>query len=81
MCLKRGGEVGYLRKAIDDFVSMIKDLLKILSWKETWVLPIASLGIVGAWLLFAYSLTLPTPIRAVIIWGIVLGLSILAPKK
>jgi hypothetical protein len=52
-----------------------------LSWKETWILPVATLGIVGCWILITYSMILPDPIRAIIIWGLIIGLSILAPEK
>lgn len=70
-----------MKEAVNDFISTVRDLLTILSWKETWILPIAVLGIVAVWFVFAWSLILPTPIRAAIIWGLIIGLAILAPER
>jgi hypothetical protein len=60
---------------------MIRDLLKILRWKETWIIYAAALVVVGFWFLYAYLLTVPFPIGAVVIWGLLIGLSILAPQR
>jgi len=70
-----------MKKTLNEFIFMLRDLLKILGWKETWIVPAAAMGIVGFWCIFAWSMTLPSPIRAIIMWGIIIGLSILAPKQ
>jgi hypothetical protein len=39
------------------------------------------LGIVGFWFVFAFALCLPNPWRSILLWGIILGLAIVAPKR
>lgn len=70
-----------MRKALGDLLDVFKDLLKILSWFETWVPSLVALGIVGFWFLFAFALSLPNPWRFILLWGMIFGLAILAPKR
>ena len=70
-----------MKKALADFVDVIRHLFEILRWKETWVLPGMTCCIVGFWLLFAWAITLPNPWRTLIIWGEILGLAVLAPRR
>ena len=69
-----------MKKALSDFVDMVRFLFEISRWKETWILPGLACLIVGFWLAFAFALTLPNPWRAIVIWGEVLGLAVLAPR-
>ena len=69
-----------MKKALLDLVDVVRHLMEILKWKEIWVMPALACCIVGFWLLFAFSLTLPNPWKSVIIWAEILGLAVLAPS-
>ena len=70
-----------VEKTLKNIGSVIKELIKILKWKEIWIPTIVSLGIVGTWFFFAWVFTISFPVRAVIMWGLIIGLSILAPER
>jgi hypothetical protein len=67
-------------KAFDDFLDVFRDLLKILSWWETWVPALVVLGIIAFWVVFAFALSLPNPWRSIVIWGMILGVAALIPE-
>jgi hypothetical protein len=67
-------------KAFDDLLDVFRDLLKILSWYETWVPSLLVLGIIGFWFVFAFALYLPNPWRSIVIWGMILGVAALIPE-
>ena len=62
----------YFKRGVLGVFSVIKDLLVILSWWETWIPPLIALGIVGFWISFAFALTLSNPWRSLIVWGLIL---------
>jgi hypothetical protein len=70
-----------MREALDDLIDGFRDFFKILSWFETWVPSLVALGIVGFWFIFAFAICLPNPWRSILLWGIIFGLAILAPKR
>jgi len=62
----------YFKRGVLGVFSVIKDLLVILSWWETWIPPLITLGIVGFWISFAFAFTLSNPWRSLIVWGLIL---------
>jgi len=67
------------RGVIRDFIQGIRFMMKILSWRETWIPTLVMSGVVGFWLVFAFAHSLPNPWRAITIWGLIVGLVILSP--
>lgn len=50
----------------------LKDLLRIYTWKELWMVVSVPTAIMGVWFLFCYLLTIPiVPIRAMAIWSLI----------
>jgi hypothetical protein len=50
----------------------LKDLLKIYTWKELWIVVGASTAVMGIWVLFYFLLTIPVIIiRAIAIWSLI----------
>jgi len=70
-----------MRKALNNLLGVFNQLLKILSWFETWVPSLIALGIVGFWLIFAFAFCLPNPWRSILTWGIILGLALFTPER
>lgn len=70
-----------MRKALNNLLGVFNQLLKILSWFETWVPSLIALGIVGFWLIFSVALCLPNPWRSILLWGTILGLAIFTPNR
>jgi hypothetical protein len=59
--------------------NLVKDWLAAI---QSSAIPIGvAFAIVGAWLYFAFALSLPTPIRAAMLWGLFITLVIVAPER
>jgi len=70
---------GGLKKAFRDFVDDLIFLRKILGWYETWIPTLVVLGWVAFMIVYAYAHCLSNPWRSIVIWGIIIGLVIVAP--
>jgi len=70
-----------VKKTLTEFFDVLRDLSRVYRWKETWTVISVTLFIVGFWLLFALAISLPNPWRPIIMWGVILGLAILAPER
>lgn len=70
-----------VKKTLTEFFDVLRDLSRVYRWKETWTVISVTLFIVGFWLLFALAISLPNPWRSIIMWGVILGLAILAPER
>ena len=69
-----------MRGALGDLLGVFKDLLRILSWFETWVPSLVALGVIGFWSIFVFALYLPNPWRSLLIWGLIFGSAIFTPR-
>ena len=50
----------------------LKDLLRVYTWKEFWMVISVPTAIMGVWFLFCFLLTIPIiVIRAVAIWSLI----------
>ena len=56
-------------------------LLKILRWKEYWIVVFVASGVFGVWIVFYLAILLPHPWRAIVFWGILIALAALAPER
>lgn len=68
-----------IRRAVRDFVDGLRLMKQILSWYETWIPTLAVAGWVAYMVVYAFAHYLPNPWRSIIIWGMILALSIVAP--
>jgi len=70
-----------MKKLFEVFLEDLRLLSNILRWKEYWMVVGVSLSILGVWLLFWVSLYLQTPWNAVFMWGVIIALALIAPRK
>lgn len=70
---------GGIRRVVRDFVDGLRLMKKILSWYETWIPTLAVAGWLAYMVVYALAHSLPNPWRSIIIWGMILALSIVAP--
>jgi len=55
----------------------LKDLLRVYTWKEFWMVISVPTAIMGAWFLFCFLLTIPIiVIRAIAIWSMIFILTL-----
>ena len=55
--------------------------LKILRWREYWIVMAAAVGVVAVWGTFCLALSLPNPWRSIIMYGMIFGLAVLSPRR
>ncbi|MFQ6064479.1 MAG: hypothetical protein ACE5L6_03295 [Candidatus Bathyarchaeia archaeon] len=57
----------------------LKDLLRIYTWTEFWMVVSVPAAVMGVWFLFCYLLTIPIiPLRAMAIWLLISLLTVAA---
>jgi len=64
-----------------ELLDSIRFFLKILTWREYWIVIVAVLGVVAVWVIFWLALSLPNPWRSIIMYGTIFGLAVLSPER
>jgi hypothetical protein len=55
----------------------VKDLLRLYTWKELWIVVSVPTAVMGIWFLFCYLLTIPViAVRAAAIWSLIFILTL-----
>lgn len=55
--------------------------LKILRWREYWIVMAAAGSVVVFWGIFCLALSLPNPWRSIIMYGIIFGSAALSARR
>jgi len=70
-----------VKEKLLEFLDDLKFFLRILRWREYWIVIGVVLGVLGVWLVFWVALTLENPWRSIIMWGMLLGLAAFPTKR
>ena len=60
---------------------LVSDFLVIYGLKDTWICIGSAVLVVCVWLFFASALTLPVPVRAILLWSLLFVLCLIAPER
>lgn len=69
-----------MKESLISFLNDVKFFLSIYTWIEVWYAVGGAVVITGSWMLVAFALSLPNPLKSILIWGFVLLFAILVPK-
>lgn len=59
----------WLINNLKGFYEALREFIGIYSWLETWIIISVGFVITGFWVYLCFALSLPDPIRAIMIWG------------
>jgi len=64
-----------------ELLDAIRFFLRILRWREYWIVMAAVVGVVAFWGIFCLALYLSNPWRSIVIYGMIFGLAVLSPRR